>query len=102
MFNNSVLDLIGTRTTDLKRDLGPADHLAIRYTIVTAIYAVSLAIFGGWRIERQDWPRLLVISLIGMMGYNLGSAFGFAHISAGIGSSFWTYAVARAVSAALS
>ncbi|MFO1132720.1 MAG: DMT family transporter [Hyphomicrobiales bacterium] len=70
----------------LSVDLGPADHLAIRYTIVTAIYAVSLAIFGGWRIDRQDWPRLLVISLIGMMGYNLGSAFGFAHVSAGIGS----------------
>ncbi|MCA3561051.1 MAG: DMT family transporter [Aestuariivirga sp.] len=70
----------------LSVELGPADHLVIRYTIVTVIYAFSLAIFGGWRIERKDWPRLLVISLIGMMGYNLGSAFGFAHVTAGIGS----------------
>lgn len=70
----------------LSVDLGPADHLAIRYTIVTAIYVVSLAAFGGWRIAREDWPRLLVISLVGMMGYNLGSAFGFAHVTAGIGS----------------
>ena len=70
----------------LSVDLGPADHLAIRYAIVGAIYAASLAVFGGWRIDRQDWPRLLVISLIGMIGYNLGSAFGFAHVSAGIGS----------------
>jgi drug/metabolite transporter (DMT)-like permease len=70
----------------LSVDLGPADHLVIRYTIVTVIFALSLAIFGGWRIERRDWPRLLVISLIGMMGYNLGSAFGFAHVTAGIGS----------------
>lgn len=70
----------------LSVDLGPADHLAIRYSIVTVLYVVGLAIFGGWRIERQDWPRLLLISLVGMMGYNLGSAFGFAHISAGIGS----------------
>ena len=70
----------------LSVDLGPSDHLAIRYTIVTAIYGLCLAIFGGWRIERQDWPRLLVISLIGMIGYNIGSAFGFAHVSAGIGS----------------
>jgi drug/metabolite transporter (DMT)-like permease len=70
----------------LSVDLGPADHLAIRYGIVTAIYAASLAIFGGWRIDRQDWPRLLIISLVGMMGYNLGSAFGFAHVTAGIGS----------------
>ena len=70
----------------LSVDLGPADHLAIRYGIVTAIYAASLAIFGGWRIDREDWPRLLIISLVGMMGYNLGSAFGFAHVTAGIGS----------------
>lgn len=70
----------------LSLDLGPADHLAIRYGIVTLIYAASLLAFGGWRIERADWPRLLVISLIGMMGYNLGSAFGFAYVTAGIGS----------------
>jgi O-acetylserine/cysteine efflux transporter len=70
----------------LSVDLGPSDHLAIRYSIVTAIYVVSLAIFGGWRIDREDWPRLLIISLIGMIGYNLGSAFGFAYVSAGIGS----------------
>lgn len=70
----------------LSLELGPADHLAIRYTIVAVIYVALLAIFGGWRIDRQDWPRLLVISLIGMIGYNIGSAFGFAHITAGIGS----------------
>jgi drug/metabolite transporter (DMT)-like permease len=70
----------------LSTDLGPADHLAIRYAIVTALYVVGLAAFGGWRIDRQDWPRLLVISLIGMIGYNIGSAFGFAYVSAGIGS----------------
>ncbi len=70
----------------LSVDLGPADHLAIRYFIVTALYVAGLAMFGGWRIERQDWPRLLIISLVGMMGYNLGSAFGFANVTAGIGS----------------
>ena len=70
----------------LSVELGPADHLAIRYSIVTVIYVTLLAVFGGWRIEKQDWPRLLVISLIGMIGYNIGSAFGFAHVTAGIGS----------------
>jgi drug/metabolite transporter (DMT)-like permease len=70
----------------LSVDLGPADHLAIRYTIVTLVYASGLVIFGGWRIERRDWPRLAVISTIGMVGYNLGSAFGFELVSAGIGS----------------
>ncbi len=70
----------------LSVELGPSDHLVIRYSIVTAIYVVSLAIFGGWRIAREDWPRLAVISIIGMVGYNLGSAFGFELVSAGIGS----------------
>ena len=70
----------------LSVSLGPADHLAIRYAIVAALYVAGLAVFGGWRIGRADWPRLLLISLVGMMGYNLGSAFGFAHVSAGIGS----------------
>ncbi len=70
----------------LSVDLGPADHLAIRYTIVFFLYLLLLAIFGRWRIARTDWPRLLVISVIGMVGYNLGSAFGFEHVPAGIGS----------------
>ena len=70
----------------LSLDLGPAGHLAIRYTIVAILYAVSLAIFGGWRIAHADWPRLLFISTVGLIGYNLGSAFGFGLISAGIGS----------------
>jgi drug/metabolite transporter (DMT)-like permease len=66
--------------------LGPADHLVIRYAIVAVLYLAGLAFTGGWRIARQDWPRLLIISAIGMVGYNLGSAFGFAHVPAGVGS----------------
>jgi len=70
----------------LSLTLGPADHLAIRYTVVSLMYLAGLAAVGGWRIERQDWPRLLLISVIGMVGYNLGSAFGFERIAAGMGS----------------
>ena len=70
----------------LSVDLGPADHLVIRYTLVTVLYVAGLALSGRWRIARRDWPRLLVISTIGLVGYNLGSAFGFALIPAGIGS----------------
>lgn len=66
--------------------LGPADHLAIRYFIVSIAYMIGLFLTGGWRIARADWPRLLIVSCIGMLGYNLGSAFGFAHVNAGIGS----------------
>jgi drug/metabolite transporter (DMT)-like permease len=66
-------------------EIGAADSLIIRYTIVSAIYACMLLIAGDARIDRADWPRLLVISLIGMLGYNLGSMFGFEHAPAGIG-----------------
>jgi len=66
--------------------LGPGDHLVIRYGIVSLIYAAGLLVMGNWRIARNDWPRLLLLSLVGMLGYNLGSAFGFEKVTAGIGS----------------
>lgn len=66
--------------------LGPVDHLAIRYGLVAIVFITGLAFTGGWRIATADWPRLLVISFIGMLGYNLGSAFGFERASASLGS----------------
>lgn len=71
---------------NLSVELGAADHLAIRYVLVGILFATGLAWTGGWRIDRADWPRLFIISSIGMVGYNLGSAFGFERVSAGIGS----------------
>lgn len=71
---------------NLSVELGAAGHLAIRYVLVSILFLAGLAWSGGWRIARQDWPRLLVISTIGMVGYNLGSAFGFERVSAGVGS----------------
>lgn len=65
--------------------LGPADALVIRYALVAVLYASVLAMSGAWRIERADWPRLLLVSLVGMLGYNLCSAFGFLWVPAGIG-----------------
>ena len=70
----------------LSLELGPGDHLVIRYTLVSLLYLVGLVIFGGWRFETKDLPRLATISFIGMLGYNLGSAFGFELINAGTGS----------------
>ena len=66
-------------------DLGPDNALVIRYVIVTIVYLTGLAFLGGWRIAARDWPRLLVVSWVGMLGYNLGSTFGFEHVPAGIG-----------------
>ena len=66
--------------------LGPGDHLAIRYALAGLLFVGVLVATGGWRIAREDWPRLLFVSLVGFTGYNLGSAFGFERINAGTGS----------------
>jgi drug/metabolite transporter (DMT)-like permease len=64
---------------------GPADSLIIRMC-TTGIISAPLLFFTGFHINKEDWPRLIFISCIGMFGYFLGSIFGFARVSAGIGS----------------
>ncbi len=64
---------------------GAADALVIRSVATGICCLVLLPFFGGFTVARQDVPRLLLISLIGMFGYFAGSVFGFAHVSAAIG-----------------
>ena len=85
LFTVAIWGLAPAFTRSLSLDLGPADHLVIRYGLVAILYLAGLAVIGGWRIAKEDWPRLLFISLIGMMGYNFGAAFGFERVSAGVG-----------------
>ncbi|MFN4142455.1 DMT family transporter [Aestuariivirga sp.] len=66
--------------------LGPSDHLAIRYALSALLFLVILAAIRFWRIRREDWPRMLFVSIIGFGGYSVGSAFGFERIAAGTGS----------------
>lgn len=65
--------------------VGPADSLIIRYTPVALAWIIVLAVNGRWRVARADWPRLLVVSLVGLAGFAITSIFGFAHVPAGIG-----------------
>lgn len=69
----------------LSLDLGPGDALVIRYALVSLGFAVGLCLSGRTRIDREDLPRILFISLVGIGGYNLGSAFGFELVPAGVG-----------------
>jgi drug/metabolite transporter (DMT)-like permease len=64
---------------------GANDAVVIRLC-VTALAALPLFLFNGWRIEREDIPTLLLISLIGNFGYFLGSVFGYSLVPAGFGS----------------
>jgi drug/metabolite transporter (DMT)-like permease len=65
--------------------LGPADALVIRYVPIALTCIVILALTGKWRIARADWPRLLVVSIIGISGYSIASVYAFATVPAGIG-----------------
>jgi hypothetical protein len=57
----------------LSVELGAANALVIRYTLVGIGYAAGLLIAGLPRIPTGDWPRILFVSLVGVAGYNLGS-----------------------------
>jgi drug/metabolite transporter (DMT)-like permease len=65
--------------------LGPADALVIRYVPLALTCIIILAVTGKWRIARADWPRLLVVSIIGISGYSIASVYAFATVPAGIG-----------------
>lgn len=65
--------------------LGPADALVIRYVPIALTCIAILAATGKWRIARADWPRLLVVSIIGIFGYSAASVYAFATVPAGIG-----------------
>lgn len=73
-------------TRSLSVVLGPEDHLALRYMVVAIIYFAALFTSGRWRIQATDWPLLVFLSFACVFCYNLGSAFGFAHVSAGLGA----------------
>ncbi len=64
---------------------GAADALVIRSVATGICCLVLLPFFGGFTVARQDVPRLMLISLIGMFGYFAGSVFGFAYITSAIG-----------------
>lgn len=65
--------------------LGAADALVIRYVLVSIGFAIGLYVVSRVRIQGQDWPRLLFVSIVGIFGYNLGSVFGFELVPAGVG-----------------
>lgn len=63
---------------------GPSDSMFIRLVSV-AVMCLPFLPFAGLYIARSDWPRLLLVSWIGIFGYFLGSIFGFAIVSSGVG-----------------
>ncbi len=63
---------------------GPADSMFIRLVSV-ALMCLLILPFCGYYIARKHWPRLLLVAWAGMFSYFLGSIYGFAYLSAGIG-----------------
>lgn len=77
---------------------GPADSIVIRMFSV-AIIALPILLMMGWRIEKKDWPVFLLLGCVGTFLYFVGSIFGFAKVSAGVGGML--YAVQPLLIAAL-
>jgi drug/metabolite transporter (DMT)-like permease len=65
---------------------GPVDALVIRTVIVGLIFAAYMVFTTGFSVAPRDWPRLLTVSLAGVLGYFVFSVFGFVHAPAGIGT----------------
>jgi drug/metabolite transporter (DMT)-like permease len=65
---------------------GPLQALVIRLIAVALVFLIGMALTTGFSIARSDWPRLLFISLFGMLGYFVFSVFGFLYAPAGIGT----------------
>jgi drug/metabolite transporter (DMT)-like permease len=66
--------------------LGPYQALIIRLVLTGLVFLAVLAFTTGFRIDRRDWPKLILLSLCGMLGYYAGTVFGFAYAPAGIGT----------------
>ena len=67
LFAVSVWGMVPVFIRTLSVDLGPVDHLVIRYTLVCLAYLIGLAVMGGWRIEWRDWPRSIMFLFIALL-----------------------------------
>jgi drug/metabolite transporter (DMT)-like permease len=64
--------------------IGPWDAVFIRLVSV-ALMCLPFLPFSGIYIARKDWPKLLLVSCVGIFGYFLGSIYGFTYVKTGIG-----------------
>jgi drug/metabolite transporter (DMT)-like permease len=66
--------------------LGPTQALIIRLVLTGLIFTLILAVTTGFKMERKDAFKLVMLSLVGMLGYYAGTVFGYAIVPAGIGA----------------
>jgi drug/metabolite transporter (DMT)-like permease len=66
--------------------LGPYQALIIRLVLTGLVFALVLALTTGFRIEGRDLAKLTLLSLVGMLGYYVGTVFGFTYAPAGVGT----------------
>jgi drug/metabolite transporter (DMT)-like permease len=66
--------------------MGPVEALIVRLILVAIVFVVLLSLTTGFHVDRKDWPRLLLVSFVGMLGYFVFSVFGFRYAPAGVGT----------------
>jgi len=61
----------------------PGELAFLRFLIATACFAV-LMVFGLIKLPaRRDWPAVVLLGLVGQVGYQLFLGYGMTHMSAG-------------------
>jgi drug/metabolite transporter (DMT)-like permease len=66
--------------------LGPTQALIIRLVLTGLVFTLILAVTTGFKMERKDAFKLVLLSLVGMLGYYAGTVFGYTVVPAGIGA----------------
>jgi drug/metabolite transporter (DMT)-like permease len=64
--------------------VSPVEALIIRTPVSAVLFAIALVFGPGFYLPRKDWPKLILLSLVGMLGYYMCSVFGFAYAPAGL------------------
>ncbi len=62
----------------------PNEALLIRTIISALFFSIVLLIGPGFSLPRHEWPKLVGLSLVGMLGYYICSVNGFALAPAGL------------------
>jgi drug/metabolite transporter (DMT)-like permease len=85
-FTTLVWGITPVFVRSLSVQLGPYEALIIRLVLTGIVFASVLSVSTGFKVDRSDWPKLVFLSVIGMLGYYAFSVFGFAYAPAGLGT----------------
>jgi drug/metabolite transporter (DMT)-like permease len=85
-FTVLVWALTPVMVRSLSLALGAYELLVVRLILAGLIFTALLGFTSNLKFPREDIPRLLLISFVGALGYYSLSTFGYAYVTAGVGT----------------